>query len=155
MHSSTVIHNAIEKGPGIKIVAAEMGVSTSLLYKWCEPDGPRAVAPNPLDRIAELMRLTRDPELVNWVCLQAGGSFVPNPGSAPSGDHHPARASQRLIKAFSELLETISDSIDDDNSIDDEEARGIRTQWEALKRTAEQFVTHCEQNSGAARPAGR
>ena len=60
MESHEVIKKACEK-TSPKEVAAELGVSLSLVYKWAQPNtelgsGSR----NPLDRVLELLRITKD-----------------------------------------------------------------------------------------------
>src|SRR5688572_3664241 len=58
MKSYEVIREATEE-PGVKAVAAALGVSPALVYKWCEPpadseDKDQSGAKNPLDRVAEM-----------------------------------------------------------------------------------------------------
>ena len=76
MKSHEVLRAACRE-PGCKAVAAALGVSASLLHKWTEgrPDG-RSVELNPLDRVAALVALTGEEELLQWLCAQAGGCFV-------------------------------------------------------------------------------
>ena len=73
MESHEIIKEAFEE-TSPKEIAAELGVSLSLVYKWAQPNtelgsGSR----NPLDRVAELVRITKNPKLVQWLCHQAGG----------------------------------------------------------------------------------
>ena len=60
-----------------KQVAAELGLSLSMIYKWAEPGDPAAGSgsTNPLDRVDALIRCTNDPRLVQWISQRAGGSF--------------------------------------------------------------------------------
>ena len=51
---------------------------------------------------------------------------------------------QRILKAFSEMLDMVSRSIGDDGGVDLDEAQKIRVEWEELKRVAEQFVLQAE-----------
>ncbi len=59
MDSHQVLQKAIEK-VGAKKVARDMRVSSSLVYKWCQPSTDDATiepsgARNPLDRVAALL----------------------------------------------------------------------------------------------------
>ncbi|MES2573022.1 MAG: hypothetical protein V4710_23570 [Verrucomicrobiota bacterium] len=60
-----------------KEVAAALGLSTSMIYKWAEPmgEGGSGTA-NPLDRIEQLLKLTGDRRLAEWVSERAGGFFI-------------------------------------------------------------------------------
>ena len=125
-----------------------MSLSSSLIYKWCEAkDGPeRAGADNPLDRTAKIYDLTGDVGPVKWLCRKANGFFVANPEPATAQGFLPLLGmTQRLLKEFSELLTTVSESVSDDGKVDDVEADRIRKEWEDLKSVGESFVSGCEQ----------
>jgi hypothetical protein len=146
MESFEVLRRAIE-APGAKAVAASLKVSPSLVYKWSQPpadDDGGSGARNPLDRLMELVHITGDTGLVQWICQQVNGFFCPNQQSkeAPALDF--LRASQQMMKTFSTLLETMSRSIEDDGRVDAAEAAHIREGWEALKVHTESFVVACE-----------
>src|SRR2546425_12572232 len=84
MKSFDVIRQAVDE-PGVKAVAAALKVSPALVYKWCEPpaeadDPDQSGAKNPLDRVREMYMLTKDIRLVRWLCNEAGGVYVSNPG---------------------------------------------------------------------------
>ena len=149
MKSHEVLKQAIAAG-NIKSMASKMGLSTSLVYKWCQ-EPPADEVPeqsgtkNPLDRVVELYKLTGDAVVISWVCQQAGGYFVENPKREPV----PAGAAvlmntQALIKEFSDLLSEVSKAVEDGSGIDRDEAEKIRREWEQLKRKAECFVVGCE-----------
>jgi hypothetical protein len=134
------------RATGAKSVASDMALSPSLVYKWCEAKGGDASgAENPLDRLLRLCEITGDPAPVIWLCEQLGGCFVDNvAGDASEGDVEPLAMTQRILKAFSEMLDMVSRSIGDDGGVDLDEAQKIRVEWEALKRVAEQFVLQAE-----------
>jgi len=153
MKSHEILKQAISAG-SIKAMSAKMGLSQSLLYKWCqEPpagdDTDQSGAKNPLDRVVELYRLTSDPMVIGWVCEQAGGYFVENPKKQDCAAVGTAVLSntQAMIKEFSDLLSEVSRAVEDGSGIDAAEAARIRREWEQLKRKAEGFVMGCE--SGA------
>ena len=130
MRSHEVLRRAAD-GIGVKALAAELRLSTALVYKWCQesdPDDPDASgARNPLDRLADIARVTADRDVVNWLCHEAGGFFVTNPGEAP--DDVPTELlinTQRLVKEFSQFLLTVTKSIEDDGEIEPIEADRIR-----------------------------
>ena len=65
MKSHQVIKESCKKR-GIKSIASEIGVSSSLMYKWSQPyDGSGSGSKNPLDRIVELIKQLRIPLLSN------------------------------------------------------------------------------------------
>ncbi|MCX5675733.1 MAG: hypothetical protein NTX87_12065 [Planctomycetota bacterium] len=149
MKSFEVIHGAVES-VGVKKVAAAMNVSSSLVYKWCEgaPEHPAedaSGATNPLDRVAALWDCTHHANLVDWLCQRAGGTFVPNPFRDMNVDAEYVERTQRIIREFSELLATVSQSMIDDSSVDPREAEHIRKHWQKLKAHGESFVMACEQ----------
>ncbi len=134
---------------GVKALAAKLNLSPALVYKWCQEsnkeDPDSSGARNPLDRLAEIVQATGDERVVNWLCHEAGGFYVHNP-RAHDGDNETEllRRTQALVKEFSELLSTVTRSIEDDGQIEDKEADLIRRKWETLKTTAESFVVACE-----------
>ena len=133
---------------GIKAVAADMGLSRSLVYKWCEPklDDLGSGSDNPLDRIRRFHEITRSHEVIQWICELAGCYPVRNPAVAAGAPPEPVlRITQRILSDFSALLDKVSRSIEDDGVIDGGEANVIRNRWEDLKMAAESFVVACEQ----------
>ncbi len=147
--SYLVLKQCIER-VGAKNIALRLGLSPSLVYKWCqriagEESWQQSGAVNPLDRIHQIYEVTKDEELINWMCQVADGYFVKNPVLTKSNrDAEALKNIQLFIKEFSEALHTISRSYDDDKSIDSKEAVKIRKAWEALKRVGEAFVRECE-----------
>jgi hypothetical protein len=135
---------------GVKNVAGRMGLSESLVYKWAQepPEGEieRSGAKNPLDRLLELYQITGDHQIISWLCRQANGYFCENPKEHKSDkmDLGVLRNTQAMIKEFSDMLGEISSALSDDKSIDGNEAKKIRREWEDLKRKAEAFVSACE-----------
>lgn len=149
MRSYEVLKRAAD-GIGVKALAAELRLSPALVYKWCQewdPDDPDASgARNPLDRIADIVRLTGDREVVNWLCHEASGFLTLNhPAEPPENVSAELLANtQRLVREFSQLLLTVTRSIEDDGEIEPAEADRIRDAWELLKRTVETFTVACE-----------
>lgn len=149
MESHEVLRRAVEK-IGAKKVAHAMRVSTSLVYKWCEP--PRedvsdeaSGTRNPLDRVLALIRSTEDVGLLHWLCNQGGGFLVANPVvRSESIDVEYVARTQRMIRNFADVLDAVSEAMEDDRKIDRREAARIRAEWEELKRIAEEFVCACE-----------
>lgn len=145
MESHEVLRETV-KSVGAKHVASEMGLSASLIYKWCEPsEGHNAAgADNPLDRIARLCAVTGSSEPVAWLCQQADGFFVENPDIKKQEQVPVLTATKKILQEFSELLEAVTDSVNNDSRVDPKEAKRIRMEWDALKRAGEQFVSACE-----------
>jgi hypothetical protein len=150
MKSYDVIRQAVDE-PGVKAVAAALRVSPALVYKWCEPpadedDPEQSGAKNPLDRVRELYLQTKDIHLIRWLCNEAGGFFVNNPVPElrKSLDENIFSESRGMVREFSELLDTITESVEDKPGIDTDEADQIRQKWEDLKACVERFVISCE-----------
>jgi hypothetical protein len=149
MNSHEVLKNAIEEA-GAKAVASELGISPSLLYKWCEPKSlpDDSGSQNPLDRVLQIFEITRDVGPIEWLCQQTDGFRVANPKRIhPKKKEEILNSTQVILKEFSDLLEVISESYANDGRIDHGEAERIRHAWEHLKVEAETFVTSCEQTS--------
>jgi hypothetical protein len=150
MKSYDVIRTAVDE-PGVKAVAAALRVSPALVYKWCEPpadeaDPDQSGAKNPLDRLREIYLLTKDIRIVRWLCNEAGGFFVANPVPEirKTADEAVYNETRKMMRDFSELLEAVTASVENDPHIDPEEADAIRDRWEDLKACAERFVISCE-----------
>ena len=150
MKSYDVIRVAVDE-PGVKAVAAALGVSPALVYKWCEPpadsgDPEQSGAKNPLDRVAEMYHLTKDIRLIRWLCNQAGGFFVANPVAdlRKPVEENIFTETRGMVREFSELLDAVTGSVEDAPGIDPDEADEIRQRWEDLKACLEKFVVSCE-----------
>ena len=160
MKSYDVIRQAVDE-PGVKAVAAALRVSPALVYKWCEPpadedDPEQSGAKNPLDRVRELYRMTKDIELIQWLCHEADGFYVSNPDQSKlrnSLDESIFTETRGMVREFSELLDTVTAAHEDEPGIDEEEADRIRVKWEDLKTCIESFVRGCEQ--GIYKPRGK
>ncbi len=134
---------------GVKALASKLKLSPAMVYKWCQ-ESPRedpeaSGARNPLDRLAEIVTATEDKAVVGWLCHEANGFYVRNP--QPHGGHNETellKSTQQLVQEFSELLSTVTRSIEDDGQIESKEADLIRHKWEMLKSNAEGFVLACE-----------
>ena len=128
-----------------KELADALGLSVSLIYKWAEPAGDfGSGTPNPLERIAALLKITGDIRIAEWVCLRAGGFYV----KSPSSDKNPearsvVAATNRIVQEFAEMLSAIATAAVD-NAITAGEATKIRQRWEHLKSATETFVCCCE-----------
>ena len=150
MKSYEVIRAAVDE-PGVKAVAAALRVSPALVYKWCEPpaneeDPDQSGAKNPLDRLREIYLLTRDIRLIRWLCNEAGGFYIANSvlEAGRSVDQNIFAETRGMVREFSELLDAVTESVEDDSTIDAGEADVIRQQWEDLKSCVERFVMACE-----------
>ncbi|MCM8539409.1 MAG: hypothetical protein NE328_03985 [Lentisphaeraceae bacterium] len=146
MESYEVLKNSITP-IGAKSIAADMNLSTSLIYKWCQSKQYNiGAANNPLDRLYALYELTNDDNLIRWMCQKADGYFVKNTDvEEPASDITLFAATQKILTEFSELLQAISSSTVNDGVICTKEAEEIRSEWEDLKSIGENFVAACEQ----------
>lgn len=142
MKSHEVIKGTVE-ALGAKKVASELGVSLSLLYKWSEPADESGAA-NPLDRVADLCRVTGDPRPIAWLCQTQDGVFVKNPAANPAFERMDVlKETQRILKEFSDVLNAVSNAWEDAR-LTPAEAKKIRDEWDELKAVAETFVRSCE-----------
>ncbi len=148
MRSYEVLRDAAEN-VGVKALAADLRLSPALVYKWCQEsnsDDPDASgARNPLDRLADIVRVTGSRSVVDWLCQESNGFFVTN----PKINSLPLRVdmlseTQKLVQEFGQLLLTVTRSIEDDGFIEGCEADRIRQSWEKLKTSAESFTVACE-----------
>lgn len=128
-----------------KELAAELGVSVSLIYKWAEPTGDSGSGtPNPLERIAALLKVTGDIRIAEWVCRNAGGFYTKSPDTVVAGDSNSvAVLTNQIVQDFAGMLSSIATAAMDD-SIDSKESSDIRNRWEHLKSVTETFVCCCE-----------
>jgi len=131
-----------------KQVAASLGLSLSMIYKWAEPDNDAAGSgsPNPLDRVDALIQCTNDPRLVQWICQRAGGFFIRNPKTTHPHPSYLIPATNEIVQEFADLLSVVAAAAAD-NQINEAEAKQIRARWEELKAVTETFVTCCEQGN--------
>ncbi len=143
MESHEVLRQAFKK-TSPKAVAAELGVSLSLVYKWAENPGEgNPGSRNPLDRLLEIIELSGDTGILEWLCRKQGGHFVRDPEILGCPMDHVLRATQEIISHFSNLLNEISDATMD-HTVTPKEARAIRQCWDTLKSYGEGFVRGCE-----------
>lgn len=149
MKSHEVLKSVVERA-GAKQVAHDLGVSSSLVYKWCadppsEPGAEGSGARNPLDRLISMVESTGDRRPIEWLCSRVGGYFVESPSEEDLHvDAEYVKNTQRLLARFSELLQVLSESIASEGRIDEGEAARIRAQWQRLQGRGEAFVQACE-----------
>lgn len=144
MESHEVLRNAFAK-TSPKAVAADLGISLSLVYKWAEKQSEDGSGSrNPLDRLLKIIELSGDPGIIEWLCQQNGGYFVRNPKSFCEKGYQVLPATNEIISQFSSLLHKISAAAID-HSITSKEAKEIRECWDKLKSYAEGFVRCCEE----------
>lgn len=149
MYSHEVMKEVLKK-TSAKQISGDMGLSLSLIYKWAEPPelDTGSGASSPLDRVGQLIRITKDPRIAQWVCEQAGGFFIRNPQVMPV--RQPLiPITNDIVHEFADMLATIATS-SEDNVITKDEARNIRSRWEELKTVTEGFVTACESGNFSA-----
>jgi hypothetical protein len=147
MQSHELLREVFQKHSA-KHIAAEMGLSLSMIYKWAEPPDPDAGSGtiNPLDRIDSLQRCSGDQRIVQWVCQRAGGFFIKNPKTLHPHPEFLIPATNEIIQEFADLLAVVAKAVADDQ-ITREEAADIRGRWEELKSVTEGFVCDCEEGN--------
>lgn len=146
--SHEILRDVLDK-TNAKELAAAMNVSLSLVYKWSQPDdGDGSGTVNPLDRVAQIFEVTRDQQVIHWLCHRAGGFFVHNPPAAHKSGYEVMPATQEIVQQFADLLGAIGQAAAD-QAINVTEAEKIRHVWDELKRHTEGFVRCCEQGDFA------
>jgi len=152
MHSHEVMKEVLKK-TSAKQIAAEMNLSLSLIYKWAEPpeDDSGSGTSNPLERVSQLIRVTSDTRIAQWVCEPAGGFYIRNPQTLPPV-HTLIPVTNDIVQEFADMLATIAQA-SADNAISKDEAKTIRRRWEELKSVTEGFVHAAESgNYGPLKP---
>ena len=146
MQSHEMLKEVLKK-TSAKQIAADMGLSLSLIYKWAEPpqDETGSGANNPLDRIEQLLRITNDARIAQWVCERSGGFFIPNPKVKPNAAEL-IPTTNSIVQEFADMLGVIAVAASD-SEINKGEAKTIRARWEDLKSVTEGFVQNCEQGN--------
>lgn len=140
MDARDVMKDILRQVPA-KQLATEMRVSLSLVYKWAEAEEVGGSG-SPLERVGELIRLTQNPLIMQWLGLQAGGFFIQNPQNVRH-DGPLIPLTNHIVQEFADMLATIAQSAADD-VIDEHEAKRIRSRWEQLKSVTEGFVQAAE-----------
>lgn len=150
MHSHEVMKEVL-KQTSAKQIAADMRLSLSLIYKWAEPpeDDSGSGASSPLDRVGQLIRITGDARIAQWVCEQANGFYIRNPHNLPPVDT--LTATNDIVQEFADMLATIA-TASADHAITKDEAKTIRRRWEELKSVTEGFVKAAESGSYGPKP---
>src|ERR1044071_9044791 len=132
MESHEVLREVLDKC-NAKQIAADMGLSLSLIYKWAEPaELHGSGTANPLDGIEALVRCSNDARLLRRICAPAGGFFIKNPCTHWPHPHFLIPATNQIVQEFADLLAVIA-SAAADNAISRQEAKSIRARWEELK----------------------
>lgn len=149
MQSHELLREVLQKASP-KQVAAQLGLSLSMVYKWAEPpeNDAGSGATNPLDRIAALYRGTNDIRLIQWICQAAGGFFIRNPKIHNAHPSYLIPATNEIVQEFADLLAVIATAASD-NQITEKESKEIRARWEELKSVTETFVACCEEGNFA------
>jgi hypothetical protein len=152
MESHEVMKEVLKK-TSAKQIAADMGLSLSLIYKWAElpEDDSGSGTGSPLDRVGQLIRITKDASVAQWVCEQAGGFYIRNPNNLPPNQPL-IPLTNGIVQEFADMLATIAIS-SADSVITKDEAKKIRLRWEDLKTVTEGFVRAAEQGNYGGEPA--
>ena len=148
MSSNDILQSTMER-VGVKYIAHELGVSQSLVYKWTQDKNVSGTT-NPLERIREIIDITKDSQMLDWLCSEFSGVFVPDVSCDNELElekymlHY-----QKLLINFNELSTIILESIIDDQKIDAKEYDKIRKKWYCVKQYVEGFINHCQRWSEA------
>lgn len=122
-------------------VAKRLGLSPSMIYKWCEPhvDFSDSGAFNPLDRtegaIETAVRLNRPPRdayaPIYYLSERVGGLFLPPvPRTIETSDF--GRQLCKAIKEAGEAFATSAKALEDDNLSPNERRQILKDIYEAI-----------------------
>lgn len=128
------VHDAIKENPARlkgEAIAVRMGVATSTLYAWGEPDK----ATIPLERLVQLVLITGDIRPIVALSSVVGGYYIPRRSAVgvASGE----LASVRAVKEFSDVLQDYSMALLDGRVSVKENARIQKDGAEAMQAIAE------------------
>jgi len=140
MESHEILREVFKK-VGCKTVAAEMNLSLSLIHQWSRGIDGKSAAANPLDRMAQLLEVTADRRLADWICAQQNGFFVKNPPAKKALADLPSAglaAAKDLSQMETALLETLA------QPGTPAPAKKLRHLWEVSKSNTEQLVRALE-----------
>ena len=144
MESHEVLKDAFDK-TSPKALAADLGVSLSLVYKWAQDQSELGSGSrNPLDRLKAIIDSTGDLTILRWLCEESGGYYVTNPPSHCEQGYQVLPATSEILTKFSSMINKISEAAQD-QSITEDEAEEIRELWDILKGFTEGFVRCCEE----------
>jgi hypothetical protein len=147
MESHEILREVLQKCSP-KQVAAHLGLSVSMIYKWAEPpeQGVGSGSTNPLDRLEALCNCTNDRRLIQWLCQRSGGFFILNPKTHQAHPEYLIPATNQIVQEFADLLAVVATAAAD-NQITQKESEDIRARWEELKTVTETFVACCEEGN--------
>jgi hypothetical protein len=92
--------------------------------------------------VGQLLRITQDIRIAQWVCEQVDGFYIRNPHTLPPTESV-IPATNDIVQEFADMLATIAHA-SADNTISKDEAKTIRRRWEELKSVTEGFVKAAE-----------
>jgi hypothetical protein len=138
MKSDELLREVFKKY-GCKRLAAELGLSESIIHKWSRPPEPGGTgAPNPLDKLADFLRATRDERLAQWVCAQAGGHFVRNRPGRKASRPQLWLAADGVLEKMAQLQEEVCASAKD-GTVTKAESAELRKRWDRLQADTEDY----------------
>jgi transposase len=100
MESHEILKQAF-KNCSPKEIAGELGISLSLVYKWAQEQSySGSGSRNPLDRLLEIVRLTKEEQIIEWLCERCNGYFVRNPPTSSQQSFEVLPATTKLSPNF-------------------------------------------------------
>ena len=146
---SHAVLRAAFKPKGCKRIAADLKLSLSIVHKWSRArrDGLSEEF-NPLDRVATLYLITGDRQLIQWLCAQADGFFVPNVAAPPAtkdsaGKLDLAKAEAVVLQEEAELMASLAGLLAE-KELSREKVSRLRALWERCKADMERLVHSLE-----------
>ena len=141
MDSRDLIRDLLDHGD-VTDIARQAHTSRSMLHKWHQR-GDHART-NPIEHLGGLYRATGDRRLLDALCAEADGTFVPNPPPRPGLDgENLSRAMARFHRAYDELDLLYAAGEEHDGFTAEQVARA-RERVEHLKATLENLQRSLE-----------
>ncbi len=134
MMDSKKIMKVASKDTGVDVIAQCLGLKPSTIYNQMNMDEKTDL----VGRFLDWCNLTANDLTISWVCNELGGFFVKNVKAKPSVSSTPKVLSD-MLKEFSELIQSIADSVED-GVITRSEVENSRKEWSEFQQLTEGYI---------------
>ena len=141
MDSRALIRDLMDHGDSA-VIAQQAHTSVSMLRKWTER-GDHART-NPIEHLSGLYRATGDRRLLDQLCAEADGTFVPNPPPRPAPHGEKLGCAMGRLHRASDELDLIYAAGEEHDGFTPEQVARARERVEHLKATLESFQRSLE-----------
>jgi len=128
---------------GVKASHIDTGIATHLLYGWTSETNDGKYRKNPIDMVQALCESSGNEEIIHYLCNQFGGSFV-KASSEVTTESGLLKQANRVVRDLSKAMAEITESVDNDGIVTNDEAKMIRRAWNTAMCKGEGFVRGAE-----------